>query len=140
LKAPAVQELFYYPISWLRKPIQSQRGFFLPLAFYQNLANDALKIRYDMGKGDITSEKGKRVRGTYGKYRTKKKKFRKYTVKAEVASESAKDEAPKTKKAPAKKTAAKKPAAKKASTTTTAKKAPAKKTTAKKTTAAKKKE
>ena len=89
----------------------------------------------NMGKGDIKTKKGKRIRGSYGK--TRKRKSASTVIapaakaapqKAAVKKPAAKKAAPKT--AAKKTTAAKKPAAKK---TTAAKKPAVKKAPAKKT-------
>lgn len=68
-----------------------------------------------MGKGDLKSKKGKRVRGSYGVSR-KRKSSEKIIVVPKKAVKSVSETADKktTEKAAAKKPAAKKPAAKKA--------------------------
>lgn len=75
-----------------------------------------------MGKGDIKSKKGKRVRGSFGKSRPRKT-FAKVDVNAPSEKKTAAKKKTAKEKPEAKKTAAKKPATKKA---------PAKKAAAKK--------
>lgn len=87
-----------------------------------------------MGKGDIKTAKGKRIRGTYGITRSKKSKFRKFIVSpAEKIDKPVleADQPKPTKKSASKKTAPKKTAAAKKTTT---KKASTSKATTKKAT------
>lgn len=72
-----------------------------------------------MGKGDIKTAKGKRVNGSYGN--TRKRKKATTTAKPATAKKAADEKKPTVKKTVAKPAAEKKPAAKKPAAKTTKK-------------------